>query len=160
MGTRHLVEARIDGQTKISQYGQWDGYPTGQGRDIARFLHSGYDKKEMTESLRKCRWAVDADQSVCDAANKFDGEEWKRFLPQFSRDIGAFVLWLVYGTRRRGLVLQEYQRYPDDWIEYHWIIDFDAETVSMNGETPVPFAEFTEEWCVNREKQQLASVED
>lgn len=154
MGTRHVIEAKIDGKTKIAQYGQFDGYPTGQGKNIAQFLRSGYDKKIMAESLRNCRWAVDADQAVCDAANAFPKEEWKRFLPQFSRDIGAFVLWLVYGTRRRGLVLQEYQKAPGDiWIEYQWLIDFDTETVSMNGETPVPFAEFTEEWCVNREKQ-------
>jgi len=29
MGTRHCIIAVCDGEHKIAQYGQWDGYPTG-----------------------------------------------------------------------------------------------------------------------------------
>ena len=44
MGTRHLIIVKSEGKTKVAQYGQWDGYPTGQGKDIAIFLHSdGFD---------------------------------------------------------------------------------------------------------------------
>src|SRR4051812_8314171 len=38
MGTRHLTRVIVNGQCVISQYGQWDGYPTGQGHTIAKFL--------------------------------------------------------------------------------------------------------------------------
>jgi len=31
MGTRHLICAKINNEYKLSQYGQWDGYPSGQG---------------------------------------------------------------------------------------------------------------------------------
>lgn len=27
MGTRHLTAVVIDGDYKVAQYGQWDGYP-------------------------------------------------------------------------------------------------------------------------------------
>lgn len=39
MGTRHL-QSVIDkkGKLRISQYGQWDGYPSGQGIDILNYL--------------------------------------------------------------------------------------------------------------------------
>lgn len=34
MGTRHLIKVKYKGEIKVSQYGQWDGYPDGQGLDI------------------------------------------------------------------------------------------------------------------------------
>ena len=40
MGTRHLICAHKDGKYPIAQYGQWDGYPEGQGVDVLSFLHS------------------------------------------------------------------------------------------------------------------------
>ena len=30
MGTRHLIAVQLDGEYKIAQYGQWDGYPEGK----------------------------------------------------------------------------------------------------------------------------------
>lgn len=41
MGTRHLINVVYDGKLVISQYGQWDGYPTGQGVDVCNFIRSG-----------------------------------------------------------------------------------------------------------------------
>ena len=31
MGTRNLTMVISNGKTKVAQYGQWDGYPDGQG---------------------------------------------------------------------------------------------------------------------------------
>ena len=38
MGTRHLICAISDDEYRIAQYGQWDGYPEGQGAAILEFL--------------------------------------------------------------------------------------------------------------------------
>jgi hypothetical protein len=38
MGTRNLVAVQIDGQYKIAQYGQWDGYHSGKGLEVLEFL--------------------------------------------------------------------------------------------------------------------------
>ena len=38
MGTRNLTMVIQDHETKISQYGQWDGYPEGQSLTILSFL--------------------------------------------------------------------------------------------------------------------------
>lgn len=38
MGTRHLIAAKVDGEYKLAQYGQWDGYPEGQGVAVLDFL--------------------------------------------------------------------------------------------------------------------------
>ena len=42
MGTRHLTKV-IDenGEQIMNLYGQWDGYPTGHGAELAEFLNSG-----------------------------------------------------------------------------------------------------------------------
>jgi hypothetical protein len=37
MGTRNLTCVVIDGQFKVAQYCQWDGYPSGQGATVYKF---------------------------------------------------------------------------------------------------------------------------
>lgn len=39
MGTRNLTLVRKDGDYKVAQYGQWDGYPEGVGADILQVLN-------------------------------------------------------------------------------------------------------------------------
>ena len=41
MGTRHLTYIYGDSDTiLLCMYGQWDGYPSGHGADLAQFLNS------------------------------------------------------------------------------------------------------------------------
>ena len=40
MGTRHLIFIQLNGEYKLSQYGQWDGYLEGQGLDVLNFLRT------------------------------------------------------------------------------------------------------------------------
>ena len=44
MGTRNLVCVVKGGEYKVAQYGQWDGYPTGQGETIVEFLLQRMDR--------------------------------------------------------------------------------------------------------------------
>ena len=37
MGTRHLIAVMADGKYQVAQYGQWDGYPSGQGVSVLTF---------------------------------------------------------------------------------------------------------------------------
>ena len=57
MGTRNLTKV-IDknGVTKVAQYGQWDGYPSGQGVNA---LHHAYYHQELEAGLARVRWATD-----------------------------------------------------------------------------------------------------
>ena len=45
MGTRNLTAVFMDGEYKVAQYGQWDGYPSGQGVDILNILKNA--KKDI-----------------------------------------------------------------------------------------------------------------
>ena len=39
MGTRNLTMViNQEGETKVAQYGQWDGYPSGVGASVLSFL--------------------------------------------------------------------------------------------------------------------------
>ena len=38
MGTRNLTCVFVNGEYKVAQYCQWDGYPSGQGLTILNFL--------------------------------------------------------------------------------------------------------------------------
>lgn len=50
MGTRNITRVKSGGQLKVCQYGQWDGYPTGAGADIIKFIRDS-DDEHMTERL-------------------------------------------------------------------------------------------------------------
>lgn len=40
MGTRNITFVRMNGETKVAQYCQWDGYPTGQGAIVMEIIRT------------------------------------------------------------------------------------------------------------------------
>lgn len=38
MGTRNITRVICNGEVKINQYCQWDGYPTGRGEEVMQFM--------------------------------------------------------------------------------------------------------------------------
>ena len=52
MGTRNLTMVIHKEEPKIAQYGQWDGYPSGQGSTALKFLFKMMNEdKEFAEKL-------------------------------------------------------------------------------------------------------------
>jgi len=104
MGTRHLTCVFVDGDWKVAQYGQWDGYPSGQGVDVLAFLQNA-DLNMFRKALENVRWITEeelvSEWEECGA----DDTEWvsmevadahKRAYPENSRDTGAEILNLIY----------------------------------------------------------------
>ena len=58
MGTRHLICAVSDNKYRIAQYGQWDGYPGGQGLAVLTFLKSPMIER-LKQNLNCCSWITD-----------------------------------------------------------------------------------------------------
>ena len=52
MGTRNITRVISEGQLKVCQYCQWDGYPTSAGKEIVDFIRSSDDEK-MVQQLRR-----------------------------------------------------------------------------------------------------------
>ncbi len=152
MGTRNLTIVRVNKKTKVAQYGQWDGYPTGQGATIAEFLKTvdlGKFKKQVKELGVYTQKGID---KVYTKAGH-DGGEWmsmeigdkvKELNPEISRDYGAGILALIHNGKVKKVVLQEDFKEDSTWCEYYYEIDLDKETVSMNGGKEYPFIEWTE----------------
>jgi len=140
MGTRNLVMVTSKGKIKVAQYGQWDGYPTGQGAVIAKFLQDELD-------LRKFKKHVDALEF---ADSKFIESTWKDcgaddsgfvtfeigdlhgiIYPEFSRDTGAEILGLIQ-TGLFPLAQNEIEFLEEGlYCEYAYDINLDKKTVTI-----------------------------
>jgi len=75
MGTRHLIAVAIDGEYKVAQYGQWDGYFEGQGVDVLNFLKN-VDYNEFKNQVRNLTWITPED---IETINGWDEEFMKGY---------------------------------------------------------------------------------
>ena len=139
MGTRNSTIVKLDGGIKVAQYGQWDGYPTGQGQTIVEFLKTvdlpkfkkqvkkltEWKKAEIKEIYRKAG-ARNGMISMNDGA-KIDEE-----YPELCRNYGAGILELIHSGKVNKVSLDK--EFKDDTLfcEYCYEINLDNETISMN----------------------------
>ena len=132
MGTRNLTAVYIDGEYKIAQYGQWDGYPEGQGKttlDFARKLNNKDFREIFARRVKACHWITDSEIDEINAKIK-SGEikDWSTIYPWLSRDAGAKILQMVMDNG--GLALKNSIDFAADSIfcEWAWVIDLDKNT--------------------------------
>lgn len=133
MGTRHLIAVMHDGKYKVAQYGQWDGYPSGQGTTVLAFLHQ-MDKHVFITKLMDARFVTDEDVERINAELKVDNSlmnEGKKY-GHFSRDRGAEILDIVYKAVP-GILLQNSINFAADslFCEYAYVIDLDKGTFEV-----------------------------
>jgi len=114
MGTRHLTIVKQEGEIKVAQYGQWDGYPDGAGTDIVNFLHE-IRSPEMMERFRRrvalCRWASQEEiDSINEAMDMTDIEDpLNQLYPEFGRDTSASLLWMIMNGKKNYLLPENQQ---------------------------------------------------
>jgi len=141
MGTRNLIAVQLDGEYKVAQYGQWDGYPDGQGVDVLGFLRRT-NKKHFIKALKKTRFITDDELEQCwQKAGKSAGEnfvsistydKFKKLFPQLSRDTGANVLSIIYASK--GTVdLYNSIDFVDDslFCEWAYVVDLDKNVLEV-----------------------------
>lgn len=141
MGTRHLIAVRHEGDWRIAQYGQWDGYPEGQGIDVLNFCRNNIDTV-FEEKLRNCRFISQEEEReawiACgadlkdgfvsmDVANKFH----KKF-PLLSRDLGADVLKRVYASEGEVYLRNTLEFAKNSlFCEWAYVIDLDEDVLEV-----------------------------
>lgn len=124
MGTRNLTMVIMDGKTRVAQYGQWDGYPMGQGQTALKFL-----RKCSREKFRKClaqtRWFS---KKEIDALNRTN---WEKTHPYLSRDTGAEILKMVYKAEDGIALVQSSFAADSLYCEWAYVIDLDKGTFEV-----------------------------
>jgi len=133
MGTRHLTVVQLDGEYMIAQYGQWDGYPSGQGEIVLEFLNN-WNRSVFEEKLRASRWLTKEEgRAIEDTIKNQELENiWEILWPQLLRDTGAKILKLVQESEP-GIVLKNSIDFAADslFCEWAYVIDLDLNLLEV-----------------------------
>jgi len=127
MGTRNLTMVIKDGQPRIAQYGQWDGYPEGQGVNTLTFLRTA-NLERFKSQLDKCHLSKEVSED-----SVFD-----------SRDHGAGILSLVNEVEMDEIPLYDSSGFAEDslFCEWAYVIDLDKNVLEVyEGFNKSPLAE-------------------
>ena len=145
MGTRNMTFVVLGGDIKVAQYGQWDGYPSGQGFTILDFFASNPDMEVFRENLNNVNhptpeeireWYVEAgdDPNNDTGLISFDiADEFKKAHPSLDRDMGAEVLQYVLETPCPDLSLDLEFIKDGLFCEWAYCVDLDNNMLEVYG---------------------------
>lgn len=138
MGTRHLTMIYANGAYRVSQYGQWDGYPDGQGLTILTSLR-GLDLSTLRErALAVIPLTKEEMESDWEDYKKLFGDTvessdlyFKKY-PERSRDMGGDIVAFV-GTQPAPVRLKINVAFAADslFCEWAYVIDCDRNTFEV-----------------------------
>ena len=119
MGTRHLTIVKKNEEIKVAQYGQWDGYPSGTGVDILRFLTEEGNLARLDSKIHLCRNILDSSVDFREVAVE-EHPEW------FNRDTGSDILGMIADTNTPVYLSLDLEFGGDIiFCEWAWVIDLD-----------------------------------
>lgn len=143
MGTRHIIAVKEDGKFKVFNYGQWDGYPEGQGVTVLDFLQK-MDLSVFREHLNKIHFVTEeeyhqwwsdigVDLNKCNGfVNSTDSDKFYEDKPQLSRDMGANILTYILETESPVLMPCNLGNgFAGTWCEWFYVIDLDQMKLSV-----------------------------
>lgn len=157
MGTRNLVAVVKDGEFKVAQYGQWDGYPEGQGQTALQFLRklkedgafdrfcAAVDRCFFYDAagIKKIESQWRAQMAVLEWNGKGDYDEHRKSvrasyrkegsLTHMSRDVGADILDIVLTRPDEKLGLIDQRAFGGDslFCEWAYVIDLDQQSFEV-----------------------------
>lgn len=142
MGTRHGLIVKFKGKTKVSQYGQWDGYLSGQGMSIAKFLQASNLKffKTKIEKLKKYTAKEVEDKWVQAGAKRNSvmvpvevADRLEDIAPELSRNTGADILKLIRDQKVDKVKISDIKAVGDLGTEFIYTLDLDKDTITVEG---------------------------
>lgn len=155
MGTRHLTCVVKDGEYKVAQYGQWDGYYSGAGTGILSFLQDDLDHDKFLANLSQTfqptdeqikEWWLEFGHDI----EKSDGfvdytiaKQYGKKHPSLSHDTGSGILEIIQGANE-PVPLKLNKNFAADslFCEYAYVVDFDKRTFEVfEGFNQEPLAE-------------------
>ena len=148
MGTRSLICVVKDGEYRVAQYCQWDGYPEGQGIRVLTFLKSA-NLEKFKEKLDKVSWIthdelekqwVEAGAEPGARLVPFEvTEKFGNLYPENSRDIGAKILQIIYEAEKPLKLVNSLDFAANSlFCEWTYVVDLDNNKLEVyegfNGE--------------------------
>lgn len=152
MGTRNLTKV-IDstGRIKVAQYGQWDGYPSGQGVNMLSFISEYKMLDKIEKSLRKVHFITDEEsesfyQAFVDGNGMMtmdQSNDFESIYPSLSRNTGSDILKVMVYSTGYTLPLVDNTEFENDdlFCEGVYTLDFENRVfVSTYGEVTTSFS--------------------
>ena len=149
MGTRNLTMViNQEGEKKVTQYGQWDGYPSGVGVRVLKFLKNKEVFDKFKANLSKVRFLDEEgiDKEFIESYNKNTPqwsnepdnrtEEQKRWFSTYcDRDLAEEVLTNIANSTDEEIILidRENTAKSDGWVEYSYVINLKENTLGVYG---------------------------
>jgi len=124
MGTRHLTLVVLDDKIKVAQYGQWDGYPAGQGEVVAEFIKKKMNKQAFRDAVSECKFLTEKEI-------KEYNDTKREMTDEFSRDTGAKILEMIQNKNIRLLYSDELFAADSLMCEWAWLLDLDREILEV-----------------------------
>jgi hypothetical protein len=137
MGTRNLTMVISNGETKVAQYGQWDGYPSGNGVIVLDFLHST-NLDEFKKKLNKVIFVNGNKEkeiqnwlkSIGCENGWMNGDQSKLYqekYPYLTRDNGARILEMIRDGEEDEIWITDSTDFAGDslFCEWAYLIDLD-----------------------------------
>jgi hypothetical protein len=140
MGTRSLTAViNREGEMKVAQYGQYDGYPSKVGADVLNFLLGDGNLEKLENALQRVRFldpqGVDKDfieeydrnapEWVLGPDNRTESQKawWRNFCHRW---IAAGVLSNIINSELEEIVLLDSRETAtgDGSVEWSYVIDF------------------------------------
>jgi hypothetical protein len=155
MGTRNLTMVIQKEETKIAQYGQWDGYPSGNGVKILTFLRNKKRVEKLRKKLNVVRFSTADDEKKVDKFLKSIGSKdgwmtmdqsakYQQEFPFLTRDLGAGILEAVANSKAKEIVLTDSTDFAGDslFCEWAYVVDLDKNILECySGFNKEPLAE-------------------
>lgn len=143
MGTRNLTMVQLNGAYKVAQYGQWDGYPSGNGLVILKFLRK-CNIDVFCKKVKHARLISDEEyakywQEIGIDINKEQfvdiekSEEFKALHPSLNRDMGADILEYIYNQPEKRVDLIGAINFAKNslFCEWGYVVDLDKNTFEV-----------------------------
>lgn len=152
MGTRNLTKViDKDGIVRVAQYGQWDGYPSGQGANMLAFISEYKMIDKIEKSLVKCRFVSEGEMGA--AYDVYSDEpKWAELredfngygiaFPSFSRDTATDILKVIVYSNEEVILWNDTEFENDDLmcegiyeLNYQtkqFISKYDGKTISFD----------------------------
>lgn len=131
MATRHLVMVLWGGESKIAQYGHFDGYPSGVGAKLLKLLHRN-DAETIPSRLHYCKVMADSEYRRFFKGYALDEESLENAHPHFWWYDGADLLEMLLDHPHEVEILLNAE-FANDSLQCEWayVLDYDTRTFEV-----------------------------